>query len=305
MSNNILVSIIIPTWNRKRQLKECLDTVFQQTYSNKEIIVVDNGSKDDTKKMIDKHFPDIRFIYNKDNKGAAHAKNQGIKIAKGEFVWFLDSDSVILHKTCLLSMLDIWGQHKDIGALGGEIVQTNEETRQEMRVYDFYKNGMSYAKTHFVKDGELEKKVGFLPTFNLFTSKKILYQVGGFDPYYFYLAEDKELCFKIRKLDYKIISNIKTSIAHNRKELYGQRLRKSKSLLYNLHRNRIRFVIINYSFKELIQLPVLDFIKRKGFQTSSISDVLILIIAYLRNIIFSPREILIRCLSPNFLRKTK
>lgn len=91
--DNPLVSVIIPTYNRARLIKRTIGSVLKQTYSNFEIIVVDDASYDNTEETI-KLFNDKRIIYVKQekNRGPAVARNTGIKKAKGEYIAFLDSD---------------------------------------------------------------------------------------------------------------------------------------------------------------------------------------------------------------------
>ena len=84
-----MVSIVIPTFNRYHTLKRTLNSVFEQTYKNFEVILVDDGSTDDTRK-IENEF-DIIYIYQK-NLGVSRARNEGIKSARGEWIAFLDSD---------------------------------------------------------------------------------------------------------------------------------------------------------------------------------------------------------------------
>lgn len=89
------ISIIIPTYNYARFLPEAIESVLKQTYKDYEIIVVDDGSTDNTKEIIDKYKDKIRYIY-QENKGLPSARNTGIKSAKGEYFAFLDSDDVFL-----------------------------------------------------------------------------------------------------------------------------------------------------------------------------------------------------------------
>ncbi|MCK9573928.1 MAG: glycosyltransferase family 2 protein [Candidatus Omnitrophica bacterium] len=91
-------SIIIPTYNRKQFLKIALDSVIAQTFDDYEIIVVDDGSTDETREMFEGQAPwtqargeKVKYIY-QENKGPAAARNAGIKQAKGEFICLLDSD---------------------------------------------------------------------------------------------------------------------------------------------------------------------------------------------------------------------
>lgn len=94
MQNTPFFSIIIPTYNREKVIKETIDTVLSQTFSDFEIIIVDDGSKDNTKAVIDKiRSVDsrVQYIY-QDNQERCVARNNGIKNAKGKWICFLDSD---------------------------------------------------------------------------------------------------------------------------------------------------------------------------------------------------------------------
>lgn len=91
-----LVSIIIPVYNAERFLSETLDCLLSQTYEDIEVILVDDGSKDSSKVICEKYVEaDKRFsYYYQDNAGAGAARNQGIDLAHGEFLMFLDSDDL-------------------------------------------------------------------------------------------------------------------------------------------------------------------------------------------------------------------
>jgi len=84
------ITAIIPTYNRYRLLKRAISSIYTQTYLPKEIIVVDDGSTDNTQ-QITKDFPDIIYIY-QENRGVSSARNVGINAAKCEWIAFLDSD---------------------------------------------------------------------------------------------------------------------------------------------------------------------------------------------------------------------
>lgn len=93
--DNQTVSVVIPTYNRQRFLPRAIDSVLRQTYPVSEILVVDDGSTDDTPQLIaeaQKHFPLIKYIRLDKNSGAQNARNVGINAASGEWIGFLDSD---------------------------------------------------------------------------------------------------------------------------------------------------------------------------------------------------------------------
>jgi len=85
-------SVIIPTYNRREFLKKAVDSVLSQTFKNFELIIVDDGSTDDTQSLLDWYQESrIKYIYQK-NHGVAHARNRGLEKTRGEWVAFLDSD---------------------------------------------------------------------------------------------------------------------------------------------------------------------------------------------------------------------
>jgi glycosyltransferase involved in cell wall biosynthesis len=87
------VSVVIPTYNRARYVTEAIDSVLAQTYKDREIIVVDDGSTDDTARALKPYKRHIRHI-RQDNAGVSAARNAGIRAARAEWIAFLDSDDV-------------------------------------------------------------------------------------------------------------------------------------------------------------------------------------------------------------------
>ncbi len=90
-----LVSVIIPSYNSAKFLLQALDSVFKQTYTNYEVIVLDDGSTDDTQEALEPYRQQINYVY-QDNQGVAAARNKGVEIAKGELIAFLDADDLFL-----------------------------------------------------------------------------------------------------------------------------------------------------------------------------------------------------------------
>jgi glycosyltransferase involved in cell wall biosynthesis len=88
----MLVSVIIPTYNRRQPLAQALQSVLAQTYQNYEIIVIDDASTDDTSRWIAPQFPSITLMQLPTNRGAAAARKVGIQAATGDTIAFLDSD---------------------------------------------------------------------------------------------------------------------------------------------------------------------------------------------------------------------
>ena len=94
LSEDPLVSIVITCHNYGRFLKEAIDSCIHQTYKNNEIIVIDDGSTDDTAKVSKKYNNKINYYYQK-NKGVVSARNEGSKKSKGKYIIFLDADDIL------------------------------------------------------------------------------------------------------------------------------------------------------------------------------------------------------------------
>jgi glycosyltransferase involved in cell wall biosynthesis len=85
------LSVIIPTWNRADRLTTALQSVYAQSHPATEVIVVDDGSSDDTRRMVRGQFPAVRYLY-QPNRGVSSARNSGIEAATGDWIALLDSD---------------------------------------------------------------------------------------------------------------------------------------------------------------------------------------------------------------------
>jgi len=92
---NNKISVIIPTYNRKNLIENAITSVLNQTYKNLEVLIIDDGSTDNTKEIIDK-FSDkrVKYIKLKENLGSSNARNIGIKMATGKYISFQDSDDI-------------------------------------------------------------------------------------------------------------------------------------------------------------------------------------------------------------------
>ncbi len=131
------VSIGVSTYNRRDYLRESLKSLLEQTYSDFEIIVVDDGSSDDTGEMVAREFPQVRYFY-KENGGDASAKNLAAVKAKGEYLVFNDSDDLFL-PDALENLLQPLESHPEACSYGNYISIDADgnrlPTRKKMTTY--------------------------------------------------------------------------------------------------------------------------------------------------------------------------
>jgi glycosyltransferase involved in cell wall biosynthesis len=112
------VSVVIPAYNYGHFVAEAVDSALAQTYANREVIVVDDGSTDDTRKRLAAYGDRVRYLY-QENRGLAAARNAGIRAARGEYVALLDADDV-WHPQKLELQMAYLAAHPEVGLLGAE-----------------------------------------------------------------------------------------------------------------------------------------------------------------------------------------
>lgn len=115
-------SIVIPVFRAEKYINRCLDSILQQTFSNFEVILIDDCGNDDSIAISQKYAKQderIKILYNKKNLGAFHSRLQGMREAKGEYLLFIDSDDFISLDTCELVYQAILSESRDLKADGG------------------------------------------------------------------------------------------------------------------------------------------------------------------------------------------
>jgi len=303
------VSVIICSYNRKDDLLRCLESIDFDT--SLEVIVIDNGSTDNSVNEIKKKYPNIIIINNSENKGASYARNQGILLSNGKYLWFLDSDSIVINKHCLENMLKLI-KLNGVGAVGGEIIKDNGlkyriVTNDEILIPVNEENKLKFNNF----------SVESLATCNCMIEKDLLLEIGGFDPGYFYLAEDLDICHKIKKKGFKIIFSSDCAVLHN----FSKEGRTSN--YYLLFRNSLRCDLINNSLLTLFTFPFTRIYKANSFSSKKDLNnlrtskelqnkrnliqllgiaMVSLIGAYIWNIFYLPKTVYIKYKRPNFLQ---
>ena len=182
------VSVIIPVYNGEKYVAQAIESALSQTYNNVEIIVINDGSTDNSYNKIKPYLSSVKYIY-QENKGAAVARNTGIENSTGELIGFLDADDLWLPEK-LEIQVDYLLRNKDIG-----LVHSNR--------ISIYEEG-----TKAIPDPPSTKAIGMcfkqlfnrnqISTSTVLLRKKCLIQVGGFDER-FVRAQDYELWLRISK----------------------------------------------------------------------------------------------------------
>lgn len=233
-----LISIIIPGYNRKEMLDQCLTSVFQQNYPFFEVIVVDDGSSDGTVDFVKQKYPTVKLIVNFKRFGPPYCRNQGILASRGEILLFLDSDTEFMADDVLDKLNKFLSENEKIGEVGGEMIPDKKEMVCGRNIL---KNGMSTVVG--CEPEEIIKKCDFLPTSNCAVRKEIAFQIGGFDPYYDYGAEDKDFGYRIQQRGFQNYINYKTAVLHKPQQGKVQKDRLKLNPYNFWGRKNLRFLI--------------------------------------------------------------
>ena len=206
-----LVSIIIPIYNVEKYLEKCIKSIINQTYRNLEIILINDGSTDESANICEKYKnQDNRIVFiNKKNGGAASAKNEGLKVAKGDYITFVDSDDFIE-----LDMIEY--MVNTIKKYNSDIVQCN--------FTNLYKN-----TEKFKQDKIIEQKITSKDFLELFLTKwdsslfwNKLFKREVIENIFF----KEGRCIDDEFFTYKCVINSKNIVTSN-KIVYNYRMRKS------------------------------------------------------------------------------
>ena len=206
-----MISVIILTLNSAKFIKPCLDSILRQDVNHLEIIVVDNGSKDNTIGLIKDNYSQVVLIENRENLGAAKARNQGIEVAQGEWVLTLDCDTV-LENNFLANFKKIEESlSPEIGIIQPKVLQYDKKTIYSTGIFlsrlrKFYDIGKGKKDNGQFNE---EKFVFAACSAAAFYRRNMLEAIkeksGFFDENFFFLAEDVDLGWRARKHGYKTL----------------------------------------------------------------------------------------------------
>jgi GT2 family glycosyltransferase len=194
------VSIVIPNWNGKRWLEGCLSSIWGQSLTPSETIVVDNGSIDGSLDYLRAHHPRVRVVALAENTGFAHAANRGLREAASELVALINTD-VVLHHDWVAHMAASMTADPAVASVACKMLDLADDTR----VYDagdiLRRDGVCEQRGRFGRDdGQWDipgEVFGACAGAALYRRSAVL-SVGGFDERYFAYLEDVDLALRLR-----------------------------------------------------------------------------------------------------------
>jgi GT2 family glycosyltransferase len=211
-----MVSIIIPVFNKWKYTYNCLKSLKENISGvSFEIVIVDDGSTDETKKMIEK-VKNVVYIKNKKNIGFVGSCNAGAKKAKGEYLVFLNNDTFV-KKNWLNALLETFQKNKNIGLVGSKLIYPDGKLQEAGGIVWKNNNVWNYGRYQNPNDPEFNylKDVDYCSGASIILRKDTFEKLGGFDvifsPGY---CEDSDLAFRVRRLGLRTVYQPKSELFH-------------------------------------------------------------------------------------------
>jgi O-antigen biosynthesis protein len=269
------LSVIIVNYNVKYFLEQCLCSVLKACKNiTAEVIVADNNSSDGSKDFLLPKFPQVNFIWNNDNVGFAKANNQALAKAKGEYILFLNPDTIV-PEDCFEKCIQFFASHTQAGALGIRMIDgTGKFLKESKRAFpspltSLYKlsgltklfpRSKTFAQYHLGHLPENENhQVDVLAGAYMMVPKNILDKTGSFDETFFMYGEDVDLSYRIQKAGYKNYYFAESTIIHFKGEStkkgslnYVRMFYTAMSLFVKKHYSGSRASVFNF----LIQVAI-------------------------------------------------
>lgn len=235
MQDNPLVSIIIPTYNRKKSSERLIKSIISGKYKNIEILVIDDASKDKTSDYLKSKFKNnkkVKIFRNKKNLFAAGSKNVGQKKAKGEYIAFIDDDNVI-EKNMISVFVNAFRMYPDFGELGP--INYNLNNKKAI-LHTSSTRSMWTTKTKHLRTlkpfgSKKVWEVDDIPNAFMVRADVVRKRKIEFRPSYGIMYEESDYAYRISRLGYKIMMMRDAKIYHDIEDLSNKE--KPKDYMYH------------------------------------------------------------------------
>ena len=212
------VSVIIISWNTKQHLLNCISSLANQS-GIKEVIVVDNGSTDGSPEAVEKQFPQVKLIRNKENLGFAKANNIGMRASTGRYLCLINSD-VIVQDGCIEKLIEFMDKNSSVGLAGPRVLNPDGSLQVSCRHFPSVRNnlcqalGLNYLfpKSAFFSEPLMKywahdaiRKVDVLSGCFWIVRRKALDIVGLLDEDFFIYGEDIDWCRRFHNAGWGVV----------------------------------------------------------------------------------------------------
>lgn len=220
------LSIVVVSWNVRELLRACLAALPREA----EVIVVDNASSDGSAAMVAAEFPTVRLVANQDNRGFTGGNNQGLALARGRTILFLNPDTLV-QGNALQTLVNYLDSHPAAGVAGPQLRYADGSLQSSRRRFPTLATALlestplawhwpaernRWARRYHMADqpADVEQEVDWLVGAALLTRREVLEQVDGFDEGYFMYSEELDWQRRVRSAGWKIVYVPQAVITH-------------------------------------------------------------------------------------------
>ncbi len=271
------VTSIIISYNTADFISSCIDSLLMQKDIEQEIIVIDNASKDHSKKILEAYNDKIKLYINTENVGFGKACNQAFAQSKGEFIYLINPDVKLTKPDDLKKLIEFAAAKPSIGLIGTNILNNNG-TRNGYFIPDSYP-GQKKIKQDF---NHLPGNIAYLICASVLLHRNIYEKIAGFDEDFFVYGEDLDICLRIRKKGYEIAFFEEVTAQHignisERKTGNYQRYLRRMQSLYTFYRkhyfiDEVKNLLKKDLFKSRLSLLILHLNKLIAPRSVKIQD---------------------------------
>ena len=266
------LSIIIVNYKTRNLLEQCLNSIYSENYHfSYEVSVVDNDSKDSSIEMVNKKFPQVKLIENRNNLGFAAANNQALRRSNARYLLLINPDTVVLPDS-LNVMMEFMDEHPEAGIAGCKLLNPDYSLQYSCRKFSnfatFFLRGIhldsifpnnTILRKYMMLDWDHNevREVDWILGSCMMVRRKAIEQVGMLDENFILYFEDQDWCYRMWKHGWKIYYVPQAQMIH-----YYQR-RSAKQFLNLLTWTHIKSML--YFFKKhYLQFPLSVHGKRGG-----------------------------------------
>ena len=269
-----MTSVIIVQYNHADLTAHALRSFLAHHPDGHEIIVVDNGSTDPDAASILKEFPGVQLLRNKRNEGFSRANNLGAKVAKGEYLLFLNSDT-ITDAPFVPTLEEVMDTEPDAGILGPRLRYPDGRFQLSAGRLPGFLNEIADKVLYHLLDRRIRvvtrmvsarwnrrREPGWVTGAALYIRNDLFQAVGGFDEAMFMYFEDKDLCRRVRDAGFRVcylpeisLVHIKAGSSRSTTSVTGSAYRQSQIIYYRKHRPRMESHLLRLYLKGTGKAP--------------------------------------------------
>lgn len=215
------ISVVILTWNSAGKIEPCLESLQSGTRVPDEIIVVDNGSTDNTRAIVAGQFPSVQIIRNASNRGVARARNQGLAAARGTYLLVLDDDTIV-QPEALVRLVAVLETNPTVALCGPQLLSSPHEPISVNLTfptlsYKLRQWGMAERRNGSPWDNNISgrmRDVDYVIGACQLIRRAALDEIGLYDEHIFYGPEDIDLCLRLRQAGWRVIFQPAAQVIH-------------------------------------------------------------------------------------------